>query len=570
MITNIKSPPSLIIAMIILPLFALMGMLLPAELKSQPVEAPEQSTQTVIKLQGAIANLASIQQAIDTKRKMISELKNQLKRLKDTSERQDVEQQIERYKSEINGLELSLEQVVLSGIDLSVFVAAPDMKMDWRAELEEIISPLLTILKELTAKPRQIDSLRRTIEQREDQLAMIAKALDSIRSFMQENLTETTTDSLNRLLIAWEQRREDTQRELEITRFRLSSLEAEREPWQATASAAFRDFLKGRGLTLLLAVVSSFIVWLVARGFLALYLRWLYRTRSDIGVTRAPLVLYSYRLATAIFIVLAIIFVLYIRGDVLLLTLAMIALAGVALSLRQTLPRYTAELRLLLGVGPVREQERLVLDGIPYNVESLSIYTVLRNPSLEGVVRLPLHDMNEQVSRPAASEPWFPCEPGDYLLLADGSYGKVLRQTIEMLEVAVRDTHVQISTKEFLNQNHRNLSRDGFGIGCTFGIDYQHQTICLDVVPRRLREAIIARFSEAGLGQSITEIIVDFKEAGASSLDYQIYIILNGEAAKAFFKAQRLVQQACVDCCNREGWVIPFTQVTIHASHDAG
>ena len=301
-----------------------------------------------------------------------------------------------------------------------------------------------------------------------------------------------------------------------------------------------------------------------------MYWRLLYRSPHDIGVTRAPLVLYSYRLVTAFTIVLAILMVLYVRGDVLLLTLAVIALAGAALSLRQTLPRYAAELRLLFGVGPVREEERLVLDGIPFTVESLGVYSVIRNPALEGVIRLPLRAMNELVSRPAGEEPWFPCQPGDYLLLANGSFGRVLRQTIEVVELAVRDSTVQIRTKDFLSQHIQNLSRDGFGIASTFGIDYQHQGICLDTVPGRFRKSIKARFEKAGLKDDIEHLLVSFKEAGASSLDYQIYIVLKGCAANAFFKAQRLVQQACVETCNREGWVIPFTQITVHSKDVVG
>jgi small-conductance mechanosensitive channel len=67
----------------------------------------------------------------------------------------------------------------------------------------------------------------------------------------------------------------------------------------------------------------------------------------------------------------------------------------------------------------------------------------------------------------------------------------------------------------------------------------------------------------------IKDILVEFKEAGASSLDYQIYIVMNGRAANAYFRAQRMVQQACVETCNREGWVIPFTQITIHSASSA-
>ncbi|MBT8126186.1 MAG: hypothetical protein KJP15_01780 [Gammaproteobacteria bacterium] len=79
----------------------------------------------------------------------------------------------------------------------------------------------------------------------------------------------------------------------------------------------------------------------------------------------------------------------------------------------------------------------------------------------------------------------------------------------------------------------------------------------------------MARFEQAGLKDHIRDLLVEFKEAGSSSLDYQIYMILNGAAAKAYFKSQRLIRQACVETCNRQGWVIPFTQVTIHNADEA-
>jgi hypothetical protein len=310
------------------------------------------------------------------------------------------------------------------------------------------------------------------------------------------------------------------------------------------------------------------MIWLLAKGLLRLYWRWHYQAKRDDPITRAPLLYYSYRLVTMTIIIFAILMVFYVRGDVLLLTLALIALAGAALTLRQTLPRYTAEIRLLLGIGPVRQTERVILEGIPFKVDSLSIYTILRNPELEGFVRLPLHEMNSHVSRPVRKETWFPCRPGDFVLLASGSLARVIRQTIELVEVAVMDSLVQIRTRDFIEQNVRNLSREGFGISCTFGVDYQHQAICLDVVPDKFKAAISARFEQADMKDVIQDLMVEFNTAGASSLDYRIYMILKGSAANAYYRAQRMVQQACVDTCNREGWVIPFTQITVHTAQD--
>jgi small-conductance mechanosensitive channel len=541
----------------------------PCQLVAQGTAGLIENNATNARPQSAIENMANIQQSLESKRTTVRELREQLKQLEDVSEKQALEQKIERVNKDITSLQLAFENIALGSPDLSVLTDEPEQQIDWRIELEQVSRPLLSTIKELTAKPRQIDSMQREAARQEDQLKVIEKAINSINHFKQESLPPLAEEPINQLLIDWEQRRDDVQRALEITRFKLTNLKTDSAAWYTSAGEAFTEFLSGRGLTLLLAILVSVAIWLLSKWLLAAYWRWLFRAEHDIGITRAPLIYYSYRLGTAIIIVFAILLVFYVRGDVLFLTLALIALAGAALTLRQTLPRYAAELRLLLGVGPVREKERLVLDEVPFIVESLGVFTVLKNPALEGVVRLPLHDMNALVSRPASQEPWFPCQPGDFILLADGSFGAVLRQTIELVEVMVRDSKVQIRTKDFLGQNVRNLSREGFGVASAFGVDYQHQAICLDTVPARFREAISARFELAGMKDDIVDMLVEFKEAGPSSLDYQIYMILNGRAAKAYFRVQRMIQQACVDACNREGWVIPFTQVTVHSGNSA-
>jgi hypothetical protein len=521
---------------------------------------------TEAKNQGAMENLKSIQTAIDQKQNTISELKAQQKKVEDAAEKQAIELKIERLKTEISSLQQAFEHIALGGLDQSILTDKPEVKIDWREEIEQVSMPLLSTIKELTAKPREMDSLRRDIERREDQLQAINKAIESARFYKEQPLPPVAVDSINQLLNEWEQRRDDAKRSLEIATFKLASMSTETVPWYTSTGKAFNEFFRGRGLTLLLAITVSGIISLISKGILKLYWYWLARTRGDTGVRRAPLIYYSHRLVTAIIIVLALLMVFYIRGDVLLLTLAMVALVGAALALRQTLPRYAAELRLLLGVGPVRERERLVLDGVPFLVESLSVYTVLRNPALEGMVRLPLHTMDSLTSRPVGKEPWFPSQPGDHILLSDGSLGKIERQTIELVEIMVLDSLIQVRTQDFISQNNRNISRHGFGIVSTFGIDYQHQAICLDIVPARFREAIISRFKAAGMGDDLLDVMVEFSTAGASSLDYRIYLTLQSHASKAYFKSQRLVQQACVDTCNQEGWIIPFTQITVHTS----
>jgi len=526
----------------------------------------EQADAAETKLLNTVDSLAIIQKSIEAKQGQVRELRERLKKPEDASEKQELEQKIARIKSDITSLQVSFEHLALGGINRSILNEQPDQQINWQDELEQISRPLLSTLKELTAKPRQVDSLNRDIVRLQDQIKVIDKALESINSLNNQELPPIAANPIKQLLIDWRQRKEDTQRKLEISQLKLDSLLTESETWQTSTGELITTFFQGRGLTLFLAIAISMIIWLISKGLIHLYWRWLYQTKHDIGISHAPLFYYSFRLTTAIIIVFAILMVFYVRGDVLLLTLSLIALAGGALTLRQTLPRYAAEIRLLLGVGPVREDERVILDGVPFKVDSLSIFTVLRNPALEGFIRMPLHQMNEQISRPTSTEIWFPCSPGEHVLLASGSLARVIRQTIELVEVAVVDSIMQIRTRDFIEQNVRNITREGFGISCTFGIDYQHQAICLDTVAELLKAAIVEHFERAGLKDDINDIMVEFNSAGASSLDYRIYMTLKGSAANAYYRVQRIVQQACVNACNREGWVIPFTQVTVHSA----
>lgn len=528
----------------------------------------EQAASTESRLLNTVDSLTIIQKSIDAKQEQLRELREKLKQPEDSTEKQEIEQKITRLKLDVTSLQASFENLALGGINRSILNEQPDQQINWQEEIEQISRPLLSSLKELTAKPRQVDSLSRDIERLQNQIRVIDKALESINSLANQALPLVAAIPIKQLLIDWQQRKEDTQRKLEISQLKLDSLLTESETWQTSTGELITAFFQGRGLTLFLAIAISLIIWMISKGLIHLYWRWLYQTKHDIGMSHAPLLYYSYRLTMGIIIVFAILTVFYVRGDVLLLTLSLIALAGGALTLRQTLPRYAAEIRLLLGVGPVREDERVILDGVPLKVDSLSIYTILRNPALEGFIRMPLHEMNKHVSRPASKETWFPCQPGDHVLLASGSLAKVIRQTIELVEVAVVDSIMQLRTRDFIEQNVRNLTREGFGIACTFGIDYQHQAICLNTVPELLKAAIIDYFEQAGLKDDIKDILVEFNSAGASSLDYRIYMIIKGSAANAYYRAQRMVQQACVDSCNNQGWVIPFTQVTVHSADD--
>ena len=511
----------------------------------------------------AIRRLLTIKEALEGKRERIRDLIAQREAADETDQAKIIEQ-IAALRETIDTLTKSFENIAVSGANLQNLADAEDQELAWRDELMQIARPILDSLKGATDKPRRIEELRRAIRLYEQQLEVSRKATESIALFDQYEMPAVVAAGLDEVAASWRERNLDIQRSLEISHYELRNLEAEEFDVFETVGRALREFIQGRGLTLLLALLTGIALWLAMYGLRRLTKAWRRPAQDTAHAARIRLVLYGYHLMTIVLVSLAVLSVFYIRGDLLLLSLSIIILVMLALGAWRLLPGYIREARLLLNVGAARAGERVIYNGLPFRIASLNLYSELRNPELEGAIRLPLSALAQLTSRPHNYEAWFPCQAGDYVLLPDGAFGHVLQQTVELVRLKVLGSTVQFSAADFLQLNVRNLSREGFGVIVVFGIDYQHQEISLDQVPERFRSGLNAAFEQAEFGTDLKNLVVDFKAANTSSLDYLVYATMGGESAASYFKIERLIQQTCVNICNHEGWVIPFAQLTIH------
>ena len=57
---------------------------------------------------------------------------------------------------------------------------------------------------------------------------------------------------------------------------------------------------------------------------------------------------------------------------------------------------------------------------------------------------------------------------------------------------------------------------------------------------------------------------VEFKAAATSSLDYLVLADFSGDAASRQAALERMIQEACIEVCNEQGWDIPFPQMVVH------
>jgi predicted nucleic acid-binding Zn-ribbon protein len=538
----------------------------PAPAPDLPMTPPAGPAQDLeVRLDSVRSQLANIALSIQERRQHLDDLRRVMAEAQTASERAEMEMEIEELERLIQASRSTFESVATGGVDSSIFRDQPDQPFDWQQELFEIIEPFLDQLKQFTETPRNIERINRELTQDQSKLNVVNRALANITNVTAGVQDDELITRLQALEKSWLQRKSDLELEINLQKLQLQELREEQRTFWDMLRQGMLSFVQGRGLILIMAVVVTAGVW-----FLLQTLPKVVRRKEDDAVVlkrkpHAKLLTVGYQAICVLLALSAMLLVLYVSGDWLLLGLAMIILVLVALGSRTYLPKFMTEVRMLLDMGPVREGERILLNGIPWEVKNLNMYSTLHNPDLQGgVLRVPLGDLASKISRPDdPEEPWFPTRKDDFVMLSDGTYGQVLLQTPEVVQIKHVGSVRTFSTGSFLGASPRNLTRNGFGFAVTFGIDYQHQAICLEEVPA-IFETAVTDTLKVSFNDGLESVLVDFKEAGASSLDYLIYVMMNGNTAGSYWAVGRIIQQSCVRICNERGWIIPFTQLTVH------
>ena len=477
-----------------------------------------------------------------------------------------------RIRSEIGDLQkrvIAAEknfQSIATGIESEIFDQTSKTEFNWQTELQEIVGPIIEELKNLTARPREIERLRQDITTYTRQQTAIQSALDNILILKQYTTDSKIEQALSATENLWVDREKDVANALEIAHHQLDEKLRAEKPLGDSIQELFRNFFSSRGRNVLFAILAFLSVLVL--------LRYLYphfvkispfhggRKRTFYG----RLIDVLYGLTTIVGATLALIVVLYVTADWVLLGLVMILLIGLLWAARQGLPTVWEQVKLLLNLSTVRENERVLYNGLPWKVASLNLYTRFHNPALKGgLIRLPLRDLVSLQSRPFhKDEPWFPTQEGDWVLLDDGTFGTVILQTPEIVQLRLLGGSLKTyPTAAFVGQNPTDLSHD-FRVSVTFGVDYKHQAISTQDVPAGLKACLQADLGRAGYTNHVKNVVVEFQEAAASSLDMAILVDFSGDIAQDYPKLQRLIQRIAVDACNEHGWEIPFTQITVH------
>ncbi|EIC22988.1 hypothetical protein Thi970DRAFT_00637 [Thiorhodovibrio frisius] len=550
-----------------------------SELELEPPPPPESDALATNPLQpktseapsaDELRSLEALDRALTSKEQQVSEVQQQLIAAEDSVTQQDLTERLRALKDELEEQRRQFEKFAVN-IDLRPFIDEEEKPFNWQDELSKLLKPIIAELENATKESRAIGELRAQMSEVEERKTLATEATERLQTLLAQEPNAALQERLQERLANWQRIATDSSNSYAALELQLNKRLEQRQSMLEETTGYAKRFVRTRGLNLVLAIAAFALVFIGVR-WLANALRRISPAAENRFSTRlTTLLLHVFSVLGGL---IAMLIVFNMAGDWFMLGIILIFLIGIGWASINTLPSQIETVKLILNIGPVREGERLVFNGLPYRVESLAFTARLVNPLLDGgVQQMPVKHLVGHISRPPGEEePWFPTESGDWVELADGRLGQVIHQSpASVMLQEPGGAEVRYPADGFIALNPRKLSQ-GFRIISRFGIDYRHQAIATTEVPKRMRDALdkaLAKVLEnAGVekpaANAIKAINVLFAQASGSSLDYLIHLDLAGEAAPMTPIIQASIQGILIDACNTQGWGIPLTHVGVH------
>lgn len=488
-----------------------------------------------------------------------------------------LESELESYQQEYDQKKLLFIET-LSGYTVTSSKAKKKKKEKTLGDdIQEILEPAMTGIRAISERPREIQKLQEKIKDLKLKIEDTENAKSKLVNANKDDKYKVFKRVIKKSIKRLDQTIKDYKIQLEDSQFKLIKLENNKGSFVGAFSNIIFDFLKTKGKNLGLALSAFiFLFWLFGSiknkviGFFVNRIVRLGRPQDkSLWFVRPIKVIYSvlgFLLALSVSIM-----ILYVLNDWVLVTFIIFILGAVVWSSKHYFPIFFEQSKIVLNLGTIRENEVVIYNHVPWRLKALGYYCRLENPSLTGgTLRISSKELMNYHSRPIVdNEPWFPTRTTDWVVLTDGTYGKVTFQSPEQIVVRlIGGAYKHFKLDQFLSLNPLNLSK-GYGIEQIIGVDYQHQKPLLDEVIPRFKDKI-QNYLKEFLGEEykhIKEFMVEYQNAGSSSLDIRFFLICAGELGAKKLLLERRIQMGFVDVCNEFGYIIPFQQVTVHMNN---
>lgn len=517
-------------------------------------EAQEDRTTMLLSIQEL---KKKIQQQIERKQTSFAENAS-------TEEKKSFNEEIQKLQESFNQAEDDFEKIA-TGVDTSKFKTHEETSFNWKQELFSLMQPGIIELKRLTVTARKKTELLNQQANYQELLPVAQQANKNLRALVRNTDDEELKKQIASLIPEWESITSQLKNGLDIAEMELSKMEGEKTSIMDSGKKSLKKFFRTRGFYLGIAFASCLGIVLLLRLVHRLLRSAVPGSRKEYRPFLVRIIDLGFHVFAVILGIFSFILVFYFFEDWVLLSFAIIFLAGLGWTTKTTLPRFWQQSQMMLNLGNVREGERVVLYGVPWLIKNINVRTTIENPALGIAIKIPISELFNKTSRTFDhKEPWFPCRKDDWVILSDGTRGGVVSLSHEQVELVLRGgAHKIYQTQKFLSLAPLNLSRN-FRLKEIFGIGYTHQAEATSSILAKVEEFIMQQIEKEGYAKHLLNLRVEFNSAGASSLDFVVIADFDGSQAPIYNRLRRAIQRWCVDVCTENHWDIPFPQLTVH------
>ncbi|MEW8018395.1 MAG: hypothetical protein AB2786_14425, partial [Candidatus Thiodiazotropha endolucinida] len=483
-----------------------------------------------------LLNLVTIRENIEED---IALLSRSVAAAESETQKASLKQQLLKLDAELSRTVENFENIS-AGLDLTSLRSEEETQFDLKRELFSLLKPAIDEMKDMTSKVRQKSELKEKIAYYGERLKILDDALKNIEALRMESDSDKLKESLDTLAGKLLKSHAFMSSEYQAAELQLDEILASEVSITDASQDYLKQFFQRRGLYLIEAILVVAIIILLSRMSDKAMRRLMPGFKKRHRSFRVRLLELVHRILTTLLIIIGPMVVFYVVEDWVLFSLGILLLLGMAWGLRQALPRYWHQIQLFLNIGSVREGERIFLDGLPWRVKQINVFSILENPDAGLGLRVPIDELVDHKSRPSnPDEPWFPCQKGDWVILSDGVRGRVTGISPELVQLVERGgAQLTYQTSDFLAASPRNLATN-FRIKEVIGVSYALQEKSTETIPEILRNTIQLRLEQEGYTEHLLNLSVEFSQANSSSLDITVIADFSGELGDLYNRLRR-------------------------------
>ena len=518
--------------------------------------------------QKLVQSLLDLSAALAERQQHLKELNADFAKAKEEAKKAALETEIAALTEEVLHVQEEIDLIVL-GLQSQQFSkdGGEASQVDLKKEIARVFEPIVFSLERATEPARRMEELRKLSDQADARTQIARETLKHLEIFNAPgaDYPKNVQERLDNYKEVWDSRLKEAEGLASALNEQLQSAQRVNSSSVSQFAHDFGSFIRNRGASILyaLGMAAGFIF---ICQMLRMALSKLYR-KSHNGVLSAPMRMLAMALTfigvVGGFVIAVSIFNL--RQDWLLLAVSLLFAMGVGWTFVRSLPSFLQQSRVLLNLGAVREGERTVINGLPYKIERLGMYSKLINPDLKGGELIyPVHELIGMHSRPVTEgEVWFPTKIGDWIL-RDGSFFEVINQTPE--HVVIRKgsgAEDFIPVAEFLGTQFELIS-NGYARVYHFGLGYQHLSDAREIIPQIIDEKVRERMKIEMGEDALKNVLTRFVALGDSALDFKVLAVMGPGHGADYGVIQKHLNRAVVDACLEHSWEIPFPQLVVH------